>query len=221
MTVARGALPGVPVEPFVRGHRHRGQRQGHSLVDAVGALGQKSVCGPQEPGLDEAVEQIEEGTEEAVDIQKHHRFGLETELVPGEHLDEFVESSKSSGHGDETAREVCHTRFSFMHRRDHFEPSETAMGHLGALEMFRNDSDDFTAGIQCGIGDDPHQPDVATAVDELESTIRQCSTQSHRRLGRARMGPGIGAAVHTHGERGRDGHGERLAHDADSAATDR
>lgn len=127
---------------------------------------QLSVGGFEKARLDAAIEEMQEAVIVAVDVENADGFLMEAELCPGEDLKEFIEGSIGSGQGDEGIGEIGHQRFAFMHGFDDVEPGQFLMGNFFFDQLARDDANDFAAAGEHGIGDEAHQADMGSAVDE-------------------------------------------------------
>ena len=92
---------------------------------------------------------------------------MQTELRPGEDLEHLVEGAESARQGQKGIGERGHARLAFVHAAGKHEFAQAAMGHFAADEEIWNDARDSSAGGECGIGDQTHQPDVAAAVHDF------------------------------------------------------
>ena len=64
---------------------------------------------------------------------------METELRPGQHLEQFLEGPEAARQGDEAIRQFGHAGLAGMHRIDHLEPRQPAMADLPVHERLRDD----------------------------------------------------------------------------------
>src|SRR5207344_1672754 len=79
------------------------------------------------------------------------------------------------------------------------------VGDLGPLEELGDHADHLAAVFDDGVGQDPHEPDVAAAVDEADLAAGQRRAEAGGRLREGRRGARVGAA-----EDAQTGHGPRV-----------
>lgn len=119
--------------------------------------------------LHRAIELSEEGIVEPLHVQQAARFSVEAELGPGQDFAELVECPKATRQGNEGVRQVGHESLAFVHRLDDAQVADAAMREFLVHQGLRNNTDDFAALGQRGVGNDTHQSDVAAAINEPES----------------------------------------------------
>lgn len=110
---------------------------------------------------------------------------MKSELAPGQDFTEFFEGAEAAGQCNESLRKFGHAGLARMHRIDHFEMGETLVINWAAFDFFahqglRNDADDLPAGCQAGVGNDTHQADIATAVNQTNVPLGQCRSECRR-----------------------------------------
>src|SRR3954453_12926038 len=98
------------------------------------------------------VEQLQEVLKIAVYIQHATWFVMNSELRPGQDFAEFVESTKSAWHSDETVRQIGHKRLALVHGIDHSQFRKALVSNLFQDQSLRNDSGDLATNLQCCIG---------------------------------------------------------------------
>ena len=92
---------------------------------------------PDELVVDGPIEELEQGGEEPVDVEEHHRFGEQPELVPREDLQRLVERAEPAGQDDEPGGQISHARLAVVHRGDDLERCHAVVGDLGAARGAR------------------------------------------------------------------------------------
>jgi len=71
------------------------------------------------------------------------------------------------------------------------------MASLATHQEARDDADRLAAGLQRGVGQHPHQPDAAAAVDQGYAFVRQQFAQPRGRVAGRRGDAKAGAAENT------------------------
>ena len=142
------------------------------------------------------VEVGDEGPEEAADIQGADRLGVEPELRPGQDLGQLLERPEAAGQGEEGVRQLGHDGLSLVERRHDPQLRHALVRELALDEPGRDDPGDATAGRQGAVRDRAHQPDGATAVDELDAAFGERPADERGDLRVPRIPSGARAAEH-------------------------
>ena len=104
-------------------------------------------------------------------------FFMDPELGPGQHFYGFLERSEPAGHGDKPARQFCHQRFAFMHGVYNPQILQISESNFLFDQNLRDDADNIAVFANHGVGDLTHQADVASAIDEGNTTFCQSFAQ--------------------------------------------
>lgn len=144
--------------------------------------GTVQVRWPNEPLGRGIVEEAEQVAEEAIDVEHADRFLMDSELGPGKDLAEFIERPESSRQRDESFCPYLHRGLPFMHRQRDMDLGERLVGDLAFHQRAGDEPDYPSAGRERGIGDRSHQPDIATAIDELDAAPGDLPSEGLRRL---------------------------------------
>ena len=94
---------------------------------------------------------------------------MQSELLPGEQLEQLVKRPGAAGERDHRVGQLGHQRFALVHGLDDVEFGQTGVGDLVLDQAPRDHADHGAAGGQRAIGERPHQPDARAAVDDLEA----------------------------------------------------
>ena len=129
----------------------------------------------QEAGVDGVVEEREERAPVAEGVQQSHRFGVNAELGPGENLAELIKGAIAAWHSDERIGEIGHESFALMHGFDDAEIGESAVGDFAVDEGGGDDSDDFAAVSEGGVGERAHESDIGATVVEADAVVCDCA----------------------------------------------
>ncbi len=150
-----------------------------------------------EPAAGHLFNEPDESVVEAGDIQQAHGLGMESQLEPGQRLEQLIHRSESTGQRDEGVAQVDHALLALVHGFDHAEVGDPRMLDLAFHEGAGDDADHAAAGGQGAIGDRAHQAHMGAAVDEAEAIPGE--ERAHREGGFAVTGilPHPGTAIHT------------------------
>ena len=91
---------------------------GQHVVDVGDAHDQLTVGRAQEAGLDRAVEEVEQGLPEAVEVEHPDRLGVDAELGPRGDLGQLLERAEPTGQGEEGVGLLGHALLALVHRVD-------------------------------------------------------------------------------------------------------
>jgi len=144
---------------------------------------------------DGAVEESQEGVVEALDVQQAVGLAAKTELRPGEDFGEFLEGAEAAGQSDEGVREFGHEGLAFMNGGDDAEVLEAKVRDFFICEAFWNNADDFAAAGKHGTGNDAHQADAATAVNEADLAPGEEGAQFPGGVAVGGAGTAVGTAI--------------------------
>ena len=128
------------------------------------------------------VEHGEQRIEIAGHIEQSTGFVVQPELRPGENFAQFVQSAKAAGCGNEQIGQIGHQRLACMHAVDDVQLRQVGVRHLAFEQMLRDDADHLAAGVECGVGDQTHQADVAAAIDQAVTTHGEQRAEDVRRF---------------------------------------
>ena len=78
---------------------------------------------------------------------------------------------------------------------------QPAVGHLRLFEELRDDAGDLASGVEHGVGDRAHEPDVAATAHEADAPAGQRVTEPPP-CPRTRRLPGVGPAEHAQSQHG-------------------
>src|SRR6266404_2738944 len=189
----------VLADPLRR--RRRGPKRRHAIEHArrVGvADDERAMLGADETLFGRAIEEREQRTEVAADVEHGDRLLMQAELRPGDRLEELVERPEPARQPDEAVGELRHERLPLVHARNDPEVGEPLVRDLLRRERPRNDADHLAAGLQHRIGDDAHEPDTATAVDESDAAPGELARERRRRVGTHRSCAEARPTEHAH-----------------------
>ncbi len=151
-----------------------------------------------EPLVDGVPHQSREGRVEPPRVEQAHRLDMQSELCPGDHLEQLLEGAVSTWQAHKCVGQLAHDRFAGVHRVDHTHVGHARMQEFPSREEFGNHADHLATGGQHGIRHRPHQADTAAAVNQLPAPLGQARTDGPGRLGELRMLARTRAAEHTH-----------------------
>src|ERR1051326_1755836 len=133
---------------------------------------------------DDGFDEFSQRPPETADVDEHHGLPMEVELLPGDDLDRLVERPEAAGKHDERVGELEHRALAIVHARNHAELRQRFVRDFETAKKFGNHADDFAAGAERRVGEDPHETDPPAAVDEADASGGDRLTE-----------PGGGAAV--------------------------
>ena len=127
--------------------------------------------GPQKEFANGMVEQLQEVVKIAVYTQHATWFVMNSELRPSQDFAEFVESTKSAWHGDETVGQIGHKRLALVHGIDHSQFGKALVSNLFQDQGLRNDSGDLATSLQYCIGYLAHQAHFPASIDQANTVL--------------------------------------------------
>lgn len=131
-------------------------------------------------------------------VQKPARLPMQPELSPGHDFAKLFQRPVPAWECHKGVRQLSHQRLPLVHGPDNAEVRESAVGQLLVHERLGNHANDFAALCESGVGHDPHQTDVPTAIDEPKSAPGDGGAQFLRGPGEGREQTLVGAAKDTH-----------------------
>ena len=134
---------------------------------------------------------------EALHVQQAARLLVDAELGPGDRLEELLVGAKAAGHGHERVGEVRHHRLALVHRAHDMEPGEALMRDLAHGERVRDDANHLAPGVEHGIGQGAHQPDMPTPVHEGQAPGDNLAAHVLGRIGVGGIPTGRRTTEHT------------------------
>ena len=139
-----------------------------------------------ESATDRTIEERHERPPVRLDVEEHHRldpaFGVQTELAPGDRLEHLVEGAVAARQRAEAVREVVHPALALVHVVHDVELGQALVRDLTVAKGRRDDTDDLAPGRQRLVGDDTHQADTGTPVDESDPRLAEMPPDRPRRL---------------------------------------
>ena len=123
---------------------------------------------------------INQGAErvpEALDICKQDRFAVAAELNPGDLLNHFFEGTNAARQRDECVGHFKHFAFSLVHIARNDQVVGAAQSVFASDQKLGDDACDGTTAIEHGFGDRAHNPDRATAEDQVNAIIGESSAE--------------------------------------------
>jgi hypothetical protein len=139
---------------------------------------------------------VDEGNQRlpvAFDIDQEDRLGVQAELRPGQHLEEFVERAGAAGQDRDRVGVHEHDLLAFVHGLGDDQPAQVAAAGFGLHQMGRDHPEGRAARRDGGPRHAAHQADIAGTVDQPHPGLRQ--PQAQRRRGGHIAGPGAGAGA--------------------------
>src|SRR2546423_7827912 len=94
---------------------------------------------------------------------------MQTKLCPCCDLKELIESAKAARKGDEAIGEIGHESFAFVHTAYFVQGSQVLMSDFATKQGTRYNANDLDATGQYSIGNDPHQSDAGSPVNQPEA----------------------------------------------------
>lgn len=135
---------------------------------------------PEESLVVHVVNERDQRVVVALDVEEADGAGVETELGPGEDLEEFVERADAAGERDEAASDVGHHLFALMHGVDDVQGVDAGVPEFAVHELLGDDAGDDPAVGEHGIGDMAHQAGAAAAVDQINTTFGHGAAEGPR-----------------------------------------
>ena len=99
---------------------------------------------------------------------------MQAQDPPGQNLEHFIKGAKAAGQDGKGVGVFGHDALALMHGVDEDQIAHAGMGDFTLVQMARDDPHDLAACVQCAIGQTPHQPDPATAIDQFNAGAAQC-----------------------------------------------
>src|SRR5690349_1111147 len=190
------------------------RKDSHNRGNRVRIAPPRAALGGHEFLLHGVIEQAVQGGVVVLDVREDHRLGVQAQLRPGHDFDEFIERPHAARQADERVRHVGHERLSLVHGVHDVLGREIRMRTFTFDEHARDHAHHSPAGIEHGIGDDAHEPELAAAIHQRETGLRERLAHVFRRARVARPRTRRGTAEHAdradHPEPRRSGHAARI-----------
>jgi hypothetical protein len=149
------------------------------------------MLGPDEPLGHRAIKKGTKWVEVVVHVEHAARLRVNSELRPGDGLKELIERPEATGEHDEAVAGVGHRTLAFMHRFDDQQLGQSAVRDFLCLKRPSDHSANLPAGIHRGVGKNAHQPDLTTAVDQLNPSACKSLAQGYRGSFERRISTGV------------------------------
>ena len=104
-------------------------------------------------------------------VDNHDRLVVQTKLAPGDHFDRLVDGADPARQGDEGVGQFEHALLAQVHRVDHFEPGQAAVGDFLPDQTAGDDADGPAAGIGDAVRNHAHQADAAAAEHQVDVVV--------------------------------------------------
>ena len=104
------------------------------------------MLGPDEPLVDRVLQESQQRLPVPVDIEEAHRLAMQSELLPGEQLEQLVKRPGAAGERDHRVGQLGHQRFALVHGLDDVEFGQTGVGDLVLDQAPRDHADHGAAG---------------------------------------------------------------------------
>jgi hypothetical protein len=114
-------------------------------------------------------EELKQWVVEAAGVEKSDRLEVQTKLKPSENFDDLFKSADASGQRHKSIGELGHSVFAFVHGLNGDKLCEAVMSPLLGNHGTGNNSDDLAASGKSGVGENPHETDTATAINNTEA----------------------------------------------------
>jgi hypothetical protein len=98
---------------------------------------------------------------------------MQTKLCPCCDLKELIEGAKAARKGDEAIGEIGHESFAFVHTAYFVQGSQVLMSDFATKQGTGYDANDFAAPGQYSIGNDSHQSDAGTSVNQPKAPYNE------------------------------------------------
>ncbi|KAF1858298.1 hypothetical protein Lal_00014799 [Lupinus albus] len=174
----------------------RGPAQAPDQRIRIGVAHQQlRVRRPHEAGADEVVDERREAVVEPARVEEADGLGVDAQLGPRDHLEQFFQRAHPARHGDEAFGQVRHHRLPFVHVLHDEQAREAGVAHFALDEVLRDHARRVAAEAQHFIRDHAHQAHLAAAVDEADVVLDEGAGQAARGVGVDGIGAQRGAAV--------------------------
>jgi protein phosphatase len=154
-----------------------------------------AVLGAQEARVGHRVQLAAQRREEPGHVEHAAGLDVDAELGPRDDLEELVEGAKAAGQHDEGVRPVGHGGLALVHGLRDGQAGQPVVRELLGLQLTGDDPVHLATGGQRGVRDDPHQPDVPAAVDDLRAALGEQRAQPSGRPRVREVNARAGAAV--------------------------
>ncbi len=139
-------------------------------------------------------------------VDDHDRLAVEAQGPPGEDLEELLQGADAAGQDHEGVGTLEHLQFALVHGLDDHGLGELRMARFALQKEIRDDPDRPAPTVEDGIGDQPHQADAPSAIDQRYILGDQQPAEADGGVAGGRIDPEAGAAEDTKGGGGEFGH---------------
>ena len=123
----------------------------------------------------------------AIDIEQADRLAVLAQLPPGPYLEQFLHRADTTRQGDEGVGEVRHLGLARMHGLHDIERAQIEMGDFLQGEKFGDHANNPAASLHRRIRQLPHQADLTTAKDDLDTDPGEMGADILRRGSKGRI----------------------------------
>lgn len=108
-----------------------------------------------------------EGFIETVHIEQADRFGVQPQLAPCKHLEEFFHSAPATGQCYDTLAQFVHKQFALVHGLYYYKLRQAFVCYFLGFEEGWDNTRHLAAMQQCAIGNGTHYAYFGTSVNDL------------------------------------------------------
>lgn len=126
------------------------------------------VYGPHEVAVDHLLEAPQEVVVITIDIEYADGFGVESQLLPSEDLEQFLEGADTARESKESIGEVGDSAFASVHIGCDDELRAAFMFPSLFDHKLWDDAHDFTTMLQGSVGDSAHESGMSATIDETD-----------------------------------------------------
>ena len=120
---------------------------------------------------------------------------MEAQVPPGPGFEELFKCAQTTGQGDKRVCALQHDAFALMHGVDNDQFVAAGMGPFTLDHVLRYHAQHPPSRCDARVGEDSHQPVVATSVNQLSAVPGNPLADINGRLNEGRVCAGAGAAV--------------------------
>src|SRR6185369_668844 len=125
----------------------------------------------QESAVGRMIDELDHAIPEAIDVQQTEGFGVIAERIPAPCLEQFIQRSDAAWKRKESIREIGHLRLALMHGVDRVKLGDSRVSDFEVHQRSWDDAVDLAARLEHAVGDQSHQPEPASAIDEVDTAL--------------------------------------------------
>ncbi len=141
------------------------------------------------------IDQRAERVPESFDIREQDRLAMTAKLNPGDLLNHFFKGSNSTRQRDKCVGHFKHFAFTLVHVARNDQVVGATQSVFAGDQKLGDDACHGTTAVEHGFGDRAHNPDRASAEDQVNAAIGESSAEGASGFHEGRVGARPGSAI--------------------------